>query len=109
MGLLLCDNEIFFNIFAIHNESDLHAKKSFQTAINPPPIDGRCEVCGRHLNDLRPFEGNILKGALLVKGFRPVGPFSSILSWECSDCFPLTEDEFINILKSTGRQYFKRF
>ena len=45
--------------------------------LNPPPKDGRCECCGRHLSELKPFGkvnvgliGNV-EGALLVKNFRP--------------------------------------
>lgn len=48
--------------------------------INPPPPDGRCEVCGRHLRELKPFggPGDPLVGdfsdELLVKTFRPDFP-----------------------------------
>lgn len=44
--------------------------------INPPPHDGRCNCCGRHLSELKPFgkAGDPLPGdfdgALLVKTFR---------------------------------------
>jgi len=44
--------------------------------INQPPADGRCECCGRHVSELKPFEGpgdplvGDFKGALLVKTWR---------------------------------------
>ncbi len=44
--------------------------------INPPPSDRRCECCGRHIHDLKPFGGagdplvGDFKGQLLVKNFR---------------------------------------
>ena len=45
-------------------------------AINPPPIDRKCQRCGKHTSELKPFgkEGDPLvgnfEGALLVKTFR---------------------------------------
>jgi hypothetical protein len=48
--------------------------------INPPPSNGRCDGCGRHLSELKPFgkAGDPLvgdfDGALLVKSFRPDAP-----------------------------------
>lgn len=44
--------------------------------INPPPQDGNCNCCGKHINDLKPFghAGDPLVGdffnALLVKTYR---------------------------------------
>ena len=44
--------------------------------INPPPQDGRCECCQRHVKDLKPFgkAGDPLvgdfKGAILLKTYR---------------------------------------
>jgi hypothetical protein len=49
------------------------------TNLNPPPEDGRCECCGRHMSELKPFgkSGDPLvgdfEGALLVKNFREAG------------------------------------
>ncbi len=48
--------------------------------INPPPQDGKCEVCGKNVKELSPFgkEGDPLvgnfEGALLVKTFRTMAP-----------------------------------
>jgi hypothetical protein len=50
--------------------------------INPPPSDDRCQVCGRHISELKPFggSGNPLVGdfnsELLVKIWRPSGPYN---------------------------------
>jgi hypothetical protein len=48
--------------------------------INPPPQDRRCEVCGRHISELKPFGGTgdplvgDFTGAFLVKKFRTLAP-----------------------------------
>jgi len=63
---------------AISKEEDL--KLSGRFPINPPPKDGRCDVCGRHMRELKPFGGpgdplvGNFKGELLVKVWRPMGP-----------------------------------
>jgi hypothetical protein len=64
---------------AISSEEDLKlSPHSLQ--INPPPTDGRCDCCGKHLDELKPFslvghpEGVDIEEALLVKNFRPSAP-----------------------------------
>ena len=63
---------------SIDEKSDLELKPGFN--INPPPADGRCECCGRSLDELEPFgkAGDPLvgdfSGALLVKKFRLFAP-----------------------------------
>jgi len=66
------------------------------THINPPPEDGRCECCGRHLSELKPFgkAGDPLvgdfEGALLVKTWRPMGPYdeeAEKATEEAMECF----------------------
>jgi hypothetical protein len=59
---------------SISSEEDLKIKGRIN--INPPPENGRCECCGKHIRELKPFVdtkhpifGNI-KGAILVKNFR---------------------------------------
>jgi rubredoxin len=48
--------------------------------INPPPEDRRCEVCGRHVSELKPFGGagdplvGDFTGVFLVKKFRSMAP-----------------------------------
>ena len=48
---------------SIDSEEDL----KIRCIINPPPSDGRCRCCGRHITELKPFD---FDGALLVKRFR---------------------------------------
>jgi hypothetical protein len=49
--------------------------------INPPRRDGRCNCCGRHICELKPFGGpgdpllGNFAGALLVKRWRRFGPY----------------------------------
>lgn len=64
---------------AISKEEDL--KLSGRFCINPPPDDGRCHVCGRHISELKPFGGpddplvGDFTGELLVKIWRREGPY----------------------------------
>ena len=64
---------------SISSEKDLKIKARIN--INPPPPDGRCNCCGRHISELPPFgkAGDPLvgdfNGELLVKKFRPSGPY----------------------------------
>jgi hypothetical protein len=63
---------------AISKEKDL--MPTGRIIINPPPGDGRCDVCGRHISELKPFgcPGDPLvgdfSGKLLIKNFRPDFP-----------------------------------
>ena len=71
--------------------------------INPPPSDSRCECCGKHVSELKPFGGpgdplvGDFNGALLVKTFRDNGGCVGA-SWECRDCFVLSDEEFRKIV-----------
>lgn len=57
-------------------------KKQSLVLINPPPRDGRCECCGRHASELKPFgkAGDPLvgdfDGVILLKTFREIGRIS---------------------------------
>ena len=50
--------------------------------LNPPPSDGRCMCCGKHMSELKPYgkAGDPLvgdfDGVLLLKRFRQDGPYS---------------------------------
>ena len=63
---------------AVSKEEDLNPSGGI--ILNPPPDDGRCEVCGRHMSELEPFGGpgdplvGDFSGELLVKTFRPDFP-----------------------------------
>ena len=60
--------------------------------INPPPEDGKCMICGRHVGELKAFgrAGDPLlgdfSGAKLVKTWREDYPGYTKSSWECRDC-----------------------
>jgi hypothetical protein len=64
---------------SIDEKSDLEPKPGFN--INPPPADGRCDCCKRHISELEPFGGpgdplvGDFNGACLVKTLRPTGPY----------------------------------
>jgi len=76
--------EVLFNgngvisLGSIDGKEDLEPRPGIN--INPPPDDGRCQCCGRPLDELKPFgkAGDPLardfSGALLVQKFRPTGP-----------------------------------
>lgn len=88
--------------------------------INPPPENGQCMICGRHVQELEAFGGpgdpllGDFSGAMLVKMFREDYPGDITPSWECRDCVaragplwaideedrlgrPLTEREYIDM------------
>ena len=60
--------------------------------INPPPEDGKCMICGRHVRERKAFGGpgdplvGDFSGAKLVKQFREELPGYVGKSWECRDC-----------------------
>jgi hypothetical protein len=65
---------------SIEGEQDLELKPGFSGWYLPPPEDGRCQCCGRHLDELTPF-GKMgdpimadFEGALLVRRLRPLTP-----------------------------------
>ena len=75
--------------------------------INPPPADGKCQVCGRSLEELKPFgkAGDPLvgdfDGELLVKRWRRMIPYDydqTASSWECRDCIVLDDEEIFDRL-----------
>ena len=67
------------NFNQVKNEDDLKPKQGLN--INPPPKDGRCDCCGKHISELKPFGGpgdpvnGDFSGAFLVKNYRSVGPY----------------------------------
>ncbi len=74
MTQIIFQEDGILNLGAISKEEDLNPK--CRGIVNGPPRDGRCEVCGRHLSELRPFGGpgdpleDDFTGELLVKNFR---------------------------------------
>jgi hypothetical protein len=79
MATKIFDNNGIVSFDSISSEQDLNLKP--RISINPPPGDGRCMCCGRHISELKPFgkAGDPLvgdfDGALLIKKFRTLGPY----------------------------------
>jgi hypothetical protein len=61
--------------FAIKNEEDLELRPGWY--VSPLPIDGKCQVCGRLLSQLKPFDR--YDGCLLVKNYRKEIPIDEDL------------------------------
>ncbi len=80
-------------------------KKVVTVSINPPPGDKRCECCGRHVSELKPFGGagdplvGDFKGASLIKTFRAMAPRGLLNKFDISKCLDnsgfLKEELFI--------------
>jgi hypothetical protein len=76
MSEIIFKNSSCISLGSIDDEADLTARPGFVN-INPPPQDGRCCCCGRHVSKLSPSgkAGDPLagdfEGALLVKHWRP--------------------------------------
>jgi hypothetical protein len=76
MGKIIYEGTNFIDLGTVSCEEDL---KPIPGKINhnPPPEDGRCECCGKHISELTPFGGTgdpvagDFTDALLVKKFRP--------------------------------------
>jgi hypothetical protein len=82
MGTVRVDGNGNFALASIDCEQDLVRRVGVYN-INPPPKNGRCECCGRHISELRPF-GKVrhpifgdLEGALLVKQWRKLPPYDA--------------------------------
>jgi rubredoxin len=82
------DENGVISLGAVSKEEDL--TPTGRIIINGPPKDGRCDVCGRHMSELIPFGGagdplvGDFSGELLVKKFRPAGPYNkeAVKAWE---------------------------
>jgi len=81
MTQVILNGNGILSLGAISKEEDLNPKA--RIIINGPPSDGRCQVCGRHMSELTPFGGpgdplvGDFSGELLVKTFRPDGPYDA--------------------------------
>jgi hypothetical protein len=79
MATVMCEMNGCISLGSIANEQDLLPREGI-VSINPPPKDGRCYCCGRHISELEPFgeAGDPLIGDFeseyLVKTLRPAGP-----------------------------------
>jgi hypothetical protein len=79
MGTTLINRDGKFSLASIDNEQDL-LRRAGVVNLNPPPKDGRCECCGRHISELKPLGkarhpifGDV-GGALLIKRWRKLSP-----------------------------------
>jgi hypothetical protein len=83
MAEIMIETDRAISLGSINGEEDLKPRSALIN-INPPPADGKCNRCKRHLNELKPFgkAGDRLvgdfDGALLVKTFRTVFPKPNI-------------------------------
>jgi hypothetical protein len=65
---------------SVNGEEDLKPRPGIN--LNPPPDDGRCECCGKHISELKPFGkagdpvNGDFDGAYLVKTFRSPGRYN---------------------------------
>ena len=79
MAKILIKEKRSISLGSVDSERDLKLRPG--TNINPPPPDGRCDCCGKHISEVKPYgkAGDPLvgdfSGALLVKNFRPDGPY----------------------------------
>ena len=86
------------------------SKNKIDIAINPPPIDMCCEICGKHVSLLESFwdedpmpffiEGRCVmiymtKDNKLQKKFREVSQII-FASWECKSCYCLPNEKLEN-------------
>ena len=78
MGETFFDDNGIYSLVTVNCEEDIKARPG-QISLNPPPDDGRCHCCGRHISELKPFgkAGDPLvgdfEGAYLIKFSRPEG------------------------------------
>jgi len=81
MSEILFGNGQFISLEAITEEGGL--KRPGRIFINALPHRGRCQVCGKHINELKPFGGpgdplvGDLSGEFLVKRWRSAGLYDA--------------------------------
>ena len=75
MGKIFIDEPRVLSIETVECEEDLKPITG-KMNLNPPPQNGRCDCCGRHISELKPFGGpgdplvGDFTGAYLIKKFR---------------------------------------
>jgi hypothetical protein len=79
MAEILIQKNGTVSLGSVESEEDLKPRPGCN--INPPPSDGRCECCGRHIKDLKPFgeqgvpSGGNFNSPYLMTKIRPAGPY----------------------------------
>ena len=97
MAQILFEKNGVVSLGAVSKKEDL--SQPYRISINPPPNDGRCMVCGRHMSELIPFGGpgdplvGDFSGELLVKKFRPDGPYDAEAEEAWEKAQKVTNDE----------------
>ena len=97
---------------AISREEDIEQLEHI--LMNPPPSDGRCAVCGRHVSELKPFGGpgdpldGDFSGELLVMRWRHICRYDEMVkaaekAWqEAEKSVPDQEDPFSWLISKYG-------
>jgi hypothetical protein len=115
MAKIFVSNNGCISLESIDGEEDLKPRSGVIN-INPPSEDGRCDCCGRHISELKPFGKagdpffGDFEGALLLKNFRPAGPHDDeaekLYSMWFSDCE--SREEYVETEKALKRKYGER-
>ena len=77
MAQKIIDGDRIVSLGTVDCEEDLKPQPGI-ISLNPPPGDGRCDCCLRHISELEPFGGpgdplvGDFTGCFLVKTWRPV-------------------------------------
>ena len=108
MTQILIENGAVISLGALSKVEELNPFGRIH--ILPPPADGRCQVCGRHIRELEPFGGpgdplvGDFNGELLVKKWRRKAPYDEAAekAWEEA------RKEAEEVWKERGRNLFQR-
>ena len=97
MAEILFEGNGIISISSVESEEDLKPRLGMN--INPPPKDGRCMCCNRHINELKPFGkgGDQLlgdfDGSFLVIRWRHEGPFDEAAESAMKEALRCYKDE----------------
>jgi hypothetical protein len=75
--------------------------------LNPPPADRKCERCGKHIDELEPFDGEIYKGSKLVKTYRGMCDYSQKYEDMLAEIFIVPETNYSERLEKAEKKYGK--
>ncbi len=76
MGEILFEQKGVVIMERVNGEEDLKSRPGMN--INPPPAEGTCDCCGKHISELKPYDNPEYPkfiGAYLVKTFRSYLPY----------------------------------